>query len=79
MHSDKFILYSDCKNDDDCTVEDVLVFLSGASQVPPLGFEKKPTISFRLATASTCDLQLRLPVMHTEYAQFKEYMLMSIN
>ena len=46
----------------ECTVEDVMAFFSGASEVPPLGFEKQPTIVFNhannsiLTTVSTCDL-----------------------
>lgn len=63
-------------------MEDVLVFFSGSSCIPPLGFDKQPTISFNhdgtLATASTCDLQLRLPVVHDSYEKFKEAMLLSL-
>ena len=60
-----------------CSPEDILIFFSGASQVPPLGFEKHPTLTFlhsgRLATASTCDLQLRIPTVHgTSYPDFRE-------
>lgn len=50
----------------DCSLEDVVIFFSGASQVPRLRFEKHPTLTFihsgRLATTSTCDLQLRVPL-----------------
>lgn len=69
----------------ECTVEDVMAFFSAASQVPPLGFDKDPTITFNhagntvLATASTCDLQLRLPTIHGSiYEDFKEALILSI-
>lgn len=59
----------------------ILEFVSGASQVPPLGFDKPPTITFTyggiLATASTCDVQLRLPVMDGGYSKFKDSMILS--
>lgn len=67
----------------DCTVADVLVFLSGADRVPPLGFEKQPTVTFlrdgKFATASTCSLELRLPTQYgSQYAKFREAMVMSL-
>lgn len=53
--------------------------------VPPLGFENKPSIVWlygstaKFATASTCDVQLRLPTCHGEdYAAFKEALIMSL-
>ena len=47
-------------------VVDVLVFMSGADQEPPFDFPYEPKVTFlygseKLCTASTCDLQLRLP------------------
>lgn len=67
----------------DCTTADVLVFCSGSSSIPPLGFDNTPTIAFNtdggiLATASTCDVQLRIPVVHNSYDSFKEAMVLSI-
>ena len=45
----------------ECSLEDLFVFFSGAERIPPLGFERHPTLSFvhdsRLASASTCDIQ----------------------
>ena len=68
-----------------CDVNDVLVFFSGADSVPPLGFEKKPYVTFihdnisKFCTASTYDLQLRLPTCHGEdYVAFAEAMTMSL-
>ena len=49
-----------------CVVKDVLIFCSGAERLPPLGFGRELKIVFltreggKLATASTCDLTLRL-------------------
>ena len=54
-----------------CTISDVLVFFSGADQVPPLGFIPSPKVSFlhsptsKFSTASTCDICLRLPTCRT--------------
>ena len=67
----------------DCAVEDVLVFVPGSSRIPPLGFDTMPTLSFIkdggiLATASTCDIQLRIPVIHKSYERFREAILLSI-
>ena len=62
-----------------------MVFLSGSNRVPPFDFGKTPTVVFihdpiqKLATASTCDLQLRLPVGHgSDYESFKEDMVLSV-
>ena len=69
---------------DGCTVKDVLIFITGSSHIPPAGFTKKPTVVFNhdasrlLATASTCDLVLRLPVNCQDYQSFKSNMVLSI-
>ena len=59
----------------------MLVFFSGTSAVPPLGFLETPTLSFtngNLATSSS-DIQLRLPLSHgRNYTTFKDAMLLSI-
>lgn len=65
-----------------------MVFFSGAQQAPPLGFEKQPSLAFNshegefstiLATASTCDLQIRLPTTHgSNYTDFRDAMILSI-
>ena len=67
-----------------CVVKDVLFFCSGAERFPPLGFGKELKILFlghqdgKLATASMCDLTLRLPTVHGEdYESFKDCMTMS--
>ena len=58
---------------------------TGADRVPPLGFDKDCSVSFlhgpgaKLATSSTCDLQLRLPTCHGEdFSSFKEAFIMSL-
>ena len=50
-------------------LEDILLFCTGTTKVPPGGFHTKPSIYFShnfdcvLATASTCDFVLRLPTV----------------
>ena len=67
-----------------CTLEDILVFFTGASSVPPLGFDRCLSIVFLhdptaiLPTASTCALQLRLPTCFVEYASFREHMELAL-
>ena len=67
-----------------CSVEDVLIFFTGTDKIPPLGFEKVPTITFlhcstaKFATASTCDPELQLPTCHgDDMDTFIEDMIMS--
>ena len=58
-----------------------MVFFTGANSLPPGGFERKPTMSFiyaKLATSSTCNLQLRLPIIHNTYNAFKDAFTLSI-
>ena len=68
----------------DCTLEDILTFTSGSSQIPPVGFIEEPkliflySVSSTLPTSSTCDITLRLPTTHQEYDCFKQYMLLGI-
>ena len=83
---DVFVFYIHPDGDISCSLEDVLVFFSGASTIPPLGFPLKPSLRFlygegaRLATASTCDLVLRIPTCYgkDQYPEFKEWMELSI-
>ena len=68
------------------TFEDLLIFFTAADREPPLGFPNngKGKLAFlhgsdqQLATASTCDLILRLPTCHVQYCSFKEKMVMSL-
>ena len=66
-------------------VKDVLTFFTGADRVPPCGFPKEPKIRFLhndtevLATASTCDLEIRIPVKFSCNAdKFCEMMTLSL-
>ena len=57
---------------------DLLSFVTGADQPPPLGFRLSPTIQFTadhqhiLPKASTCTLTLFISVHLTEYERFKQ-------
>ena len=62
--------------------EDLLVFATGANQVPYLGFSPDPSIEFvyksddrikSLVTANTCAMVLRLPIVKS-FEIFKENM-----
>ena len=60
---------SSTDGDVNCSLEDILVFISGTSAVPLLGFLETSTLSFtngNLATSSTCDIQLHLPLHKAE-------------
>ena len=72
---------------DGCTLEDILVFFTGSSSIPPHGFGKKNscTVTFisdgktSLPTASTCNMELRLPTSHGEdYFSFKQSMILAL-
>lgn len=62
------------------TLQDLLVFFTGAENEPPLGFTPKPSLTFLhhlsdiLPTASTCSLQLRLPT-RLSYDAFRDGMI----
>ena len=65
------------------TPEHMLIFFTGADREPPLGFPKPPELHFLhsgvLATASTCDLILRLPVNFSDdYSRFKDMITESL-
>ena len=54
-------------------------FCTGADRIPPLGFDRIPSLTFldnnpscMLPTASTCSIELRLPTCHKTYEGFKE-------
>ncbi|XP_039525893.1 G2/M phase-specific E3 ubiquitin-protein ligase-like [Pimephales promelas] len=73
-------------NELDVTLEDLLIFVTGADSVPPLGFPHNCEIQFydqepgsqRFPFSSTCALILYLPRGITEEAIFKDLMQMSI-
>uniref|UniRef100_A0A8C7NWX5 HECT domain-containing protein n=1 Tax=Oncorhynchus mykiss TaxID=8022 RepID=A0A8C7NWX5_ONCMY len=57
----------------------VLEFATGATVVPPLGFEDTPTIEFlhTFPEANTCAVTLRLP-LHSTFNTFREFMTSGI-
>ena len=65
-----------------CTLQDVLVFVSGASAIPPTGLDSLPHLSFHdvspVPTANVCALSLFLPIQHETYKSFKDAMLLVI-
>ncbi|XP_064389314.1 uncharacterized protein LOC135337323 isoform X2 [Halichondria panicea] len=72
---------STTENGDKVTLDDVLIFFTGADREPPLGFQPVPTLTFtdaELATASTCSLRLRLPCRHSSYDVFRSKLMLSL-
>ena len=66
----------------DCTVADVLKFMSGTDTEPPLGFPYQPKVTFlygseKLCTAGTCDIRLCLPTAYDDYDKFKCGLILS--
>ena len=66
----------------DCQLEHVLMFITGADRVPPLGFAKPITIAFydqdgekRRPSSSTCSLQLNLPRGEEDVNAFNDLMV----
>ena len=63
-----------------CSLQQILIFATGADRVPPLGFAPKPLIQFsdesNYPTANTCANILTLPLANNErcYEWFKNAM-----
>jgi hypothetical protein len=57
------------------TLEDILVFLTGSSEIPIMGFDPKPAMEFTensvFPMASTCSNTLILPLGISDYDRFK--------
>ena len=52
------------------TLQDILVFATGASEPPPLGFDSKPHLDFtagKYPTANTCGVTLYVPLLYSKY------------
>ena len=64
------------------TLDDILVFATGASSIPPTGFFPSPEIQFHstspLPVANTCGVTLHLPLGTQEYEVFKYNMCLGI-
>ncbi len=67
---------------DGVTAGDVLAFFTGASQIPPLGFEADCVLNFSetgcYPTASTCGLVLTLPIQCQDFDSFQSKFLYAI-
>ena len=60
------------------TPELILAFFTGADKIPPRRLDKKSTMVFTsgiLATASTCDMVIRVPYCHGTYDAFKSFIV----
>ena len=69
----------------DCQLQHVLMFITGADRVPPLGFNKPITITFydqdgekRRPWSSTCSLQLHLPRGEEDAEAFNDLMFSAL-
>ena len=57
------------------------MFFTASKSIPPLGFPIRPTITFcdgPLALGYTCSFELHLPLNHTSYESFEDFMLLSL-
>lgn len=58
------------------SLKDILIFATGASAVPPLGFEPNPKIRFVayecLPFTSSCDNSITFPLTLENYSKFKQ-------
>ena len=70
--------YFPAANDAEASIQEVLIFVTGASRPPPLGFDEPATIKFAdeepFPMANTCSNTIRLPVCYSEYEEFKTNM-----
>ena len=61
------------------TLSTILSFVTGAEDIPPLGFPHDATLGFSESnpypTASTCSIQLMLPSKYATYEDFRKYLL----
>lgn len=60
-------LITDAEDPHDLTLEEILIFFTGSSRAPPLGFNPTPSIIFNsdklYPNAATCALALILPTI----------------
>ena len=71
----KLIIIVITDKDSVLTLQDILVFATGASEPPPLGFDSKPCLEFtagKYPTANTCRVTLYIPLLYSEYDFFKD-------
>ncbi|XP_052081183.1 G2/M phase-specific E3 ubiquitin-protein ligase-like [Mytilus californianus] len=71
-----------CYTDGRVTIEDVLKFVTGCSNVPPGGFDARFILGFteekRYPSVSTCTFEVTLPLNLTEFKMFKDVMIEAI-
>ena len=63
--------------DSNANLNQVLIFATGASVPPPMGFDNTPSLEFvhgEFPKANTCAPVLYLPLGHHEFDHFKEKM-----
>ena len=63
--------------DSSCTLQQIMIFSTGANCIPPLGFIFRPSLQFttsRFPIANTCANCLSIPLEHDVYENFKEAM-----
>lgn len=72
-------IFSFClEGETDTTLSNILIFATGSSGVPPIGFSPEPSVEFihdqqeKFSTANTCVNCIRLPTMHQTYFSVKE-------
>lgn len=71
---------------EDLSLQDLLIFVTGADSIPPLGFDNLITIDFydpqdqvkRLPWSSTCSLSLYLPRAFEDTQEFNNLMTMAL-
>ncbi|KAB0790677.1 hypothetical protein PPYR_12030 [Photinus pyralis] len=68
----------DCEDSELISLNEILAFATGLDSIPPLGFQISPKIIFlhdepacKFPKANTCSIELKLPVCHNNYDDFK--------
>ena len=64
------------------TLPKILSLFTGADEIPPLGFPHDPSLHFSdnnmFPMASTCAIQLTIPVQYSSYNDFRKAMAYAI-
>ena len=66
---------------DSVSLQQKMMFFSGAEKEPPLGFAEKPRLEFiegDFAMTSTCLPTLRIQFCHRDYTSFVKFMTLSL-
>ena len=70
------------QNEEQFTLEEILIFFTGAKIIPPLGFPRKARLYHSdvnmYPETSTCGLWISLPTKHADYSIFKSAMIFGI-